>query len=244
MLGKMPQLSGNDKEDITALYDYIIALRREFDDMLHNLDDDNFYKITAQSIDTSTLIVGDNIAMGPNAVISWGQVDGRPNTTYIDENGIYTGELTAEQITAGKISADMIDTTNLYAERIKQHGYPNNYGVIGGPLGGLALYQNNDHYFSVYKGALEAYFWAAGNTFLSSSDNGTYAYDDWDFSLASVSGIRWGDIESNPFDNWEPYDFVRNMSSQNLRMQVIEGSTENSVEIWDGSEYMGKVYLE
>lgn len=118
MLGKMPQSSGNDKEDITALYDYIIAFRKEINDMLFNLDDDNFYKITAQSIDTSTLIVGDNIAMGPNAVISWSKVSGRPNTTYIDGNGIYTGVLTAEQITAGTIDASEINVINLDADNI------------------------------------------------------------------------------------------------------------------------------
>ncbi|RUT43264.1 hypothetical protein EJP82_20835 [Paenibacillus anaericanus] len=62
-----------------------------------------------------------NVKMGPNATISWGQVtsqprasdlgglmDNSPKLTYIDANGIYTGSLTADQIRAGKISANYI----------------------------------------------------------------------------------------------------------------------------------------
>jgi hypothetical protein len=243
MFGSMPQFTGNSSTDITSLYDYVVALRRELNDLLYNLDDDNMREITAKSIETSTLIVGDNIAMGPNAVISWPQVLGRPNTTYIDEDGIYTGTLTANQITAGAIdaseinvinldadnivtgtlSASRIDTTNLYAERIKQSGYPNNYGVIGGPLGGLALYQSNDHYFSIYKGALEAYFYVPGNSFLSSSDYGTYAYNDWDFASANVTGLdNYAEANHNHDSR-----YTRNIDTgQRVGFQIYNGTLE------------------
>lgn len=54
--------------------------------------------VSARSIKTNELIVGDNITMGPNATIGWSKVTGAPNTTKIDINGIYTGTLTAGQV--------------------------------------------------------------------------------------------------------------------------------------------------
>jgi hypothetical protein len=254
MLGSMPQFTGDSNTDITSLYDYVVALRRELDDLLYNLDDDNVRKITAKSIETSTLVVGDNIAMGPNAVISWGKVSGRPNTTYIDEDGIYTGTLTANQITAGTIdaseisvinldadnivagtlSASRIDTANLYAERIKQSGYPNNYGVIGGPLGGLALYQSNDHYFSIYKGALEAYFYVPGNSFLSSSDYGTYAYNDWDFTTAGNVYLDGYATENHDHAN----KYIKNYTTSD---SISISATEFGIIVRDGSTVLGQI---
>lgn len=84
--------------------------------------------ITANEIDVSTLYVGTGgIAMSPTATISWSQVSSKPfipddytdaealaawrNSgygTYIGSNGIYTGTLLANQITAGIITGDMI----------------------------------------------------------------------------------------------------------------------------------------
>lgn len=101
----------------------------------------------ARHIAANQLVVGDNVAMGANAYISWSNVQskptfssvatsgsyadlsgqptiptntnqltdgaglgqtaawtgvsGRPNTTYIDANGIYTGQLTTNQLVAG-----------------------------------------------------------------------------------------------------------------------------------------------
>jgi hypothetical protein len=254
MLRNMPQLTGNSDEDIIVLYDYVLSLRREIYDTLNNLDDDNFAKITAKSIETSTLVVGDNIEMGPNAILSWEQVDGRPNTTYIGPDGLYTGWIQAEQITAGTIdaseidvinldadnivagtlSASRIDTANLYAERIKQSGYPSNYGIIGGPLGGLALYHSGDHYFSIYKGAVEAYFYAMGNSFLSSSDYATYAYDNWDFSNASVSGLD--DYALVNHDHASKY--IKNYTpSDNISISA----TEFGIIVRDGSTILGQI---
>lgn len=230
----MPQLSGNSEKDITALYDYVVALRRELYDLLNNLDDDNVRQITARSIETSGLIVGENIQMGPNAVLSWEQVDGRPNTTFIGPDGIYTGELTAEQITAGTISADMIDTTNLYAERIKQPGYPNNYGDIGGSLGGLNLYESNSRYFAIYKGAAEAYLYAMGNSFLSSSDYGTYAYNDWDFTTANNVYLN-GYAESG---HTHGSYYIKNYTTSD---SISISATEFGLIIRNGSTILGQI---
>jgi hypothetical protein len=79
MFGSMPQFTGSSNTDITSLYDYVVALRRELYDLLNNLDDDNMAKITAKSIATDTLVVGENIKMGPGATIAWGNVSGVPD---------------------------------------------------------------------------------------------------------------------------------------------------------------------
>lgn len=75
--------------------------------------------ILARHLAANQLTVGENVAMGPNAYISWSNVSGRPNTTYIDENGIYTGTLTADQVTAGTFTGRTFQTTaSTSADRI------------------------------------------------------------------------------------------------------------------------------
>jgi hypothetical protein len=75
--------------------------------------------ILARHLAANQLTVGENVAMGPNAYISWSNVSGRPNTTYIDANGIYTGELTADQVTAGTFTGRTFQTTaSTSADRI------------------------------------------------------------------------------------------------------------------------------
>ncbi|WP_170289296.1 phage tail protein [Metabacillus lacus] len=63
--------------------------------------------LSANRIRTWELVVGDNIAMGPNAIISWGQVYDRPSAeqlgampikTYIDETGVFTGMVRANRL--------------------------------------------------------------------------------------------------------------------------------------------------
>jgi hypothetical protein len=51
------------------------------------------------------LTVGLNVQMGPTATISWLNVNGRPNTTYIDSSGLYTGTIQADKITGGEMTA-------------------------------------------------------------------------------------------------------------------------------------------
>lgn len=84
-----------------------------------------------KSLAIETLEVGKNVLMGSGASISWGQVTNQPSAaqlggvmanstklTHIDATGVYTGTLSADQIIAGKIKAEQIDTTNLAAQRI------------------------------------------------------------------------------------------------------------------------------
>lgn len=54
--------------------------------------------IGADKIKTEELIVGGNVAMGPNAYMSWNNITSKPNIpkgTYIDANGVYTGTIEA-----------------------------------------------------------------------------------------------------------------------------------------------------
>jgi hypothetical protein len=67
--------------------------------------------VSIDKLKTEELVVGDRIQMGPNAYIAWDHVTDADTyslqawansgyATYIDENGVYTGTLTANQINA------------------------------------------------------------------------------------------------------------------------------------------------
>ncbi len=77
--------------------------------------------VTAEKIKTDELVVGDNIQMGPNATISWGNVTNQPNIdqialdkindTYIDASGVWTPQVYAGNINTslGKITTAQIE---------------------------------------------------------------------------------------------------------------------------------------
>jgi hypothetical protein len=95
--------------------------------------------ILARHIATNQLTVGDNVAMGPNAYISWSNVTGRPNTTYIDANGIYTGTIVASQINAGTISSDRIDAGSISASKLSFSSLSGLNAYEGSKLAGIAV---------------------------------------------------------------------------------------------------------
>ncbi|MDU5081225.1 phage tail protein [uncultured Tissierella sp.] len=84
----------------------------------HSLEYDS---ISADKIKVNELVVGDNIRMGPNAYISWGNVTNQPNigqvaldkikATYIDSNGVWTPNIYATNISTlyGKIKTAQIE---------------------------------------------------------------------------------------------------------------------------------------
>jgi hypothetical protein len=142
--------------------------------------------------------------MGPNAFISWQNVTQQPfipqtaadvgalatsspKLTYIGPNGIYTGVLSANQINAGQIAAQYINTANLAPEKIYQVGSPNNFAVMGGTYGDMALYYNNAEYFRIYNAQTSAYFQYKNNFFMNFDNNFVYARNSWDFSNATIS---------------------------------------------------------
>ena len=95
--------------------------------------------ILARHIATNQLTVGDNVAMGPNAYISWSNVTGRPNTTYIDANGIYTGTIVASQINAGTISSDRIAAGSISASKLSFSSLSGLNAYEGSKLAGIAV---------------------------------------------------------------------------------------------------------
>jgi hypothetical protein len=241
MFGSMPQFTGNSNTDITSLYDYVVALRRELDDLLYNLDDDNMRTITAKSIETSTLVVGDNIAMGPNAVISWGQVEDGPNVTRIDANGIYTGTIEAEQI----------NTVGLSAERIYQAGYPNNYAYIGGVGSGLILKKDGDTYFVIDKDSNGTNLYGDdGSNFLTSTGSVTKPQGLWNFNeVDDITGFYWDDISVNPFIDYLPSDFATSghahgstyIKNYTPSDNISISATDFGLIIRDGSTILGQI---
>lgn len=114
------------------------------------------------------------------------------NYTRIGDTYLYTGTIKADQITAGKISAEYIDTTNLAAQRIYQKDYPANYAQIGGAYGDLQLYYAGQNYFSVYNDVGSVTLRAAGREHLrfSSVTGKTHPLGSWDFSSVTVSGLN------------------------------------------------------
>jgi hypothetical protein len=88
-------------------------------------------KITAGTIDANVisvinLVVGSNVTMGPNAYISWGNVNDKPTiptqytdamalsaieSTYIDANGVWTPNVYAQNIVGTAITGIVIKTS-------------------------------------------------------------------------------------------------------------------------------------
>ncbi len=84
-------------------------------------------KIKTAQIEDLFIGTGGNVTFGEGATISWAMVSDPPTipssagdvgslptnwvgTTYINENGVYTGEIVANQITAGTLSSATINT--------------------------------------------------------------------------------------------------------------------------------------
>ena len=114
------QFEGANIRDLTVLS----ALIKDI-----TIDNATTETLYSNLITVLNLVVGDNVTMGPDATISWSKVSsppaiptdttdltdganlggtadwsgvsGRPNTTYIDENGVYTGTLSADKIVSG-----------------------------------------------------------------------------------------------------------------------------------------------
>ena len=115
------------------------------------IDGANIYagSVTASQIDTTTLIVGENIQMGENATISWDKVDNKPSVatttdvsnakneaindaksgaiSEIESKGYQTeGQVTTitrNEISTATIRANQINTNGLQAEYIQSSNY-------------------------------------------------------------------------------------------------------------------------
>jgi hypothetical protein len=89
---------GIDSEDISKDADLTKYVKSLTADMIKS------GTIDANLINVVNLIVGDNVQMGPNATISWSQVDGGPDMgsfvtmTQIGQDYIITGKISVEQL--------------------------------------------------------------------------------------------------------------------------------------------------
>ena len=91
----------------------------------------------------------------------------------------------------GTVNADKINTTDLYAERIKQPEYDDNFGQIGGLYGDLVLYYNNGEYFRIYNDlntSVDLKF--KGISFIYSSGTNTYPQGNWNFQNATITNAN------------------------------------------------------
>lgn len=149
-------------------------------------------KIDATHIDN--LIVGETVKMGANASISWSQVSNRPtiptkasdvgaiSNTYIDSSGIWTGSLNANNIIAGKVSAQYIDVENLTVQRLesKKNGrivtqvYQDSYGGYVELLTNSGQKAINMSVYSGNGGQLEVY--NEGTAVVTVNNNGLRIY--------------------------------------------------------------------
>jgi len=97
--------------------------------------------LNADLINITNLAVGKNVTMSPTASISWGQISNPPTAaqlggvttndrrfTHIDQNGIYTGTLSADSIVSGSISADLINGGTITGTAFQSASSPDSYG--------------------------------------------------------------------------------------------------------------------
>ncbi|WP_336772654.1 hypothetical protein [Paenibacillus sp. MMO-58] len=108
---------------------------------------------------------------------------------YMNGGNLYVN---ASYIKSGVISADLIDTTNLAAQRIYQKDYPNNYASIGGQFGDLELCYGGENYFTIYNDidAITFKHYNKEHLRFTSVTNSAHPLGTWDFSGATVQGLE------------------------------------------------------
>ena len=180
--------------------------------------------IGADKIKTNELVVGDNIAMGPNARISWSQVTSKPDipvlpsyikSTYIDSTTVQSPTIIGGQIIGGSITSNStIDVTtdayignNLYLGNTGARSIVFNSGVSitddGDWIGyGLTLSCNT----LVHHGHVDGWWDFYENTVTGLEDSG-YATQAWVNSqgflkqTSGFSGTKVIDGETYTFEN-------------------------------------------
>lgn len=136
----------DDKETIQNLFDAYIRLRRELDFMLQNLDGMNIDKAYINSLE-----VGSDIQMGPNARLTFGQIDEVPDFTTNNDvhtilgyDYVLTGKVYANQISGGVAnlsdSVNIGDPNSFDPKSINFYTQGSEYTKITGyPGGGLSI---------------------------------------------------------------------------------------------------------
>lgn len=160
----LPSIRDTDNPELKYqyLYDAYVKLRKELSYLLGNLDSDNVLEaqsvvadwVYAGSVTTDQLIageakigtaliedlvVGGNVAMGPNARISWSQVTNQPTipvlpsyikSTYIDSTTVQSPTIVGGTIIGGSITSNSTINVNTDAY-IGNAIYLGNYASTG-----------------------------------------------------------------------------------------------------------------
>jgi hypothetical protein len=226
------------------LYDAYVKLRKELSYLLGNLDSDNVLEaqsviadwVYAGTVTTDQLIageakigtaliedlvVGGNVAMGPNATISWSKVTNQPSipSQYTNamalaawENSGYATYINASGVYSGSFNGGMFNI-NPTGSRYLESGL-----TVGGYWGGS------------WKGqALKLQFYESGGggtpvTTFSSSGGVPLWFDVQtrfnslvDFSSATVTGLNYASENHNHGNN-----YVKSYTGQNLSLVATE----------------------
>lgn len=145
------------------------------------------------------LALGDQIQMGKNATMAWGQITSQPfipktagdvgalpsnspRLTWIGSDGIYTGWIDADNITTGTLSADRISTeiSRVNKDLYLGTSYQSSSSLAFVGIGGIAAHDNN-----LYFSAMEGIVFQTPTFFSTVLFTG-----DADFSNANVTGIK------------------------------------------------------
>lgn len=178
-------------------------------------------KITTALIED--LEVGNNVTMGANATMSWSQIEGedKPNLTYIDSTGIYTGTVNAENLVGTNIKGLNFMSANLSTPF---QVYIGNDAHLSMEVynGSMKLYDTLAEYFNV---SLSSFTWAGHQV----------ATQDWvasqGYSTGSSGDVYW----------WNTYSIQRGGAS----MKFLFGSatiqarnySDTAYGTWEGLAY-------
>jgi DNA-binding Xre family transcriptional regulator len=177
------------------------------------IDGDKIDKIKVEQIDATTakigtamieqLVVGTNVTMGENAIISWSNVSGRPNTTLINEEGMYTGYISADKITAGTLTGFTIQTASSGNKRIvlsgaglftyAEDGRKNGTCLVSN-VSDLVMYNLDTEFFRIENtdglaGVVKLKGYSDDILGYNDSMGKTFALGTWSFSSCTVEGL-------------------------------------------------------
>jgi len=178
----LPQTNFGSQEEIA---DGLIATNRMLTYLMYNLDDDNVKelsadKLTAGTIDAS-LITVDNIDAS------------NINTGTLNASVVNVTNINASNIETGTLSAIDIDGVNIYGSRYYDEdgdGYLDIQPALGGGVTDFIFSNGSNDIFTVYDDLSNVAFKTYGNTFMYMGNTGNvYAVGNWNFSLATVSGL-------------------------------------------------------
>ena len=203
----------------------------------HSLE---YESVSADKIKVDELVVGDNIQMGPNATISWGQVEDQPFIpdtdfiTTITEDTIMTTNIYARNLTvsaaniSGTLEAHQITSDISRVNWSLEVGAPNEYGEI-------LLYGSGGNTGSVIRGTrwgLDIMAWD-GDIYMS-------AWDNIEIDASGVLQLRGDGIDISAWSGsdviLDRYSYLSSSSSEDNRIATWGDldDLESSIGVGDG----------